>query len=72
MGVLLLAEEGVDHDAGGIVDCDQQRERRRLVPQPRVMTAVHLDQHALARHPLAAHTVLGWTPSPRTAETGVD
>ena len=72
MGVLLLAEEGVDHRTGGIVHCDQQRERRRLVPQPRVMTAVHLDQHALPRHALAAHPVLGWTPSPRTAETGVD
>ena len=39
--------ESVDHRAGGIVYRDQQRERRRLVPQPRVMTAVHLDQHAL-------------------------
>ena len=27
VGVLLLAEEGVDHRAGGIVHCDQQRER---------------------------------------------
>ena len=58
MGVLLLAEEGVDHRTGGIVHCDQQREWRRLVPQPRVMTAVHLDQHALPRHALAAHPVL--------------
>ena len=32
VGVLLLAEEGVDHRTGGIVHCDQQRERRRLVP----------------------------------------
>ena len=51
---------------------DQQRERRRLVPQPRVMTAVHLDQHSLPGHSLAAHPVLGRTPSPRTAQTGVD
>ena len=46
VGVLLLAEEGVDHRTGGIVHRDQQSERRRLAPQPRVMTAVHLDQHA--------------------------
>ena len=26
-GVLLLAEEGVDHRAGGVVYCDQQRKR---------------------------------------------
>ena len=32
VSVLLLAEEGVDHRTGGIVHCDQQRERRRLVP----------------------------------------
>ena len=33
VGVLLLAEEGVDHRAGGIVHCDQQRERWNPVPQ---------------------------------------
>ena len=72
MGVLLLAEEGVDHRAGGIVHRDQQRERRRLVPQPRVMAAVHLDQHALPGHALAAHPALGRPPAPRTAQSGVD
>ena len=45
-GVLLLAEEGVDHRAGGIGHRDQQRERRHPVPQPRVMTTEHLDQHS--------------------------
>ena len=25
VGVLLLAEEGIDHRTGGIVHCDQQR-----------------------------------------------
>ena len=72
VGVLLLAEDGVDHRAGGIVHGDQQRERRYLVAQPRVMTAVHLDEHARARHALAAHPVLGWPPLSRTAQTGVD
>ena len=72
VGVLLLAEEGIDHSTGGIVHRDQQRERRRLFPQPRVMTAVHLNQHALPGHAPAAHPVLGRTPSPRTAQTGVD
>ena len=41
VGVLLLAEEGVDHRAGGIVHRDQQRERRHPVPQARVMSAAH-------------------------------
>ena len=72
VGVLLLAEEGVNHGTGGIVHGDQQRERRRLVPQPGVMTAVHLDQHSLPRHALTANPVLGRTPSPRTAQPGVD
>ena len=69
--VFLLAEEGVNHRAGGIVHRDQQREGRRLIPQPRVVTAVHLDQHALPRHALTAHPVLGRTPSPRAGESGV-
>ena len=45
VGLLLRTEQGVGHRAGGIIDCDQQRERRNLVPQPRVVAAVHLDQH---------------------------
>ena len=69
--VFLLAEEGVNHRTGGIIHRDQQRERRRLVPQPGVMTAVHLDQHALPGHALAAYTVLGRTPSPWTGKSGV-
>ena len=72
VGVLLLAEEGVDHLTGGIVHRDQQRGWRRLVPPPRVMAAVHLDEHALAGHALAAHPVLGRTPLPWTAQASVD
>ena len=71
VGVLLLAEEGVDHRAGGIVHCDQQRERWNPVPQPRVMTAVHLYQHSLPGHALAAYPVLWLAPVPRTAQPGV-
>ena len=71
-GVFLLTEEGVDHRASGIVHRDQQREWRYLIPQPRVVAAVHLDQHALARHALAAHPVFGRTPATRTAQSGVD
>ena len=71
-GVLLLAEEGVVHRARGIVHRDQQRKRLCPVPQPRVMTAVHLDQHALPGHALAAYPVPGLAPAPRTAQPGVD
>ena len=71
-GILMIAKEGVDHAAGGIVHCDQQRERRYPVPQPRVMAAVHLYRHALPRHTQAADPVLGRTLSPRTAQAGVD
>ena len=77
VGLLLLTEQGlteqgVGHRAGGIIDCDQQRERRNLVPQPRVVAAVHLDQHPLSGHSLAAYPVLGRTPSLRTLQPGVD
>ena len=43
VSVLLLAEESLDHRISGIVHGEQQRERRYLVPQPRVMAAVHLN-----------------------------
>ena len=72
VGLLLLTEQGVGHCAGGIIDCDQQCERRNLVPQPRVVAAVHLDQHPLSGHSLAAYPVLGRTPSLRTLQPGVD
>ena len=72
VGGLFPAEEGVDHRASGIVDGDQQSERRYPAPQPWVMTAVHLDQHAFPGHALAADPVLGRTPSPRTAQPSVD
>ena len=42
------------------------------VSQPRVMTAVHLDQHSLPGHSLAAYSVLWLAPAPRTAQPGVD
>ena len=72
VGLLHLAEEGVNDCTGGIVYCDQQRERWHPVPQPRVMTAVHLDQHFLPGHSLVAYPVLGLAPALRTAEPGVD
>ena len=72
VGLLLLTEQGVGHRAGGVIDCDQQRERRNLIPQPRVEAAVHLDQHPLSGHSLAAYPVLGRTPSLRTLQPGVD
>ncbi len=39
--------------------------------QPPMVTAIHLDQHALPGHPLPAHPVLGRAPAPRAADPGV-
>ena len=72
VGILLLAEEGVDHRTGGIVHREQYRELGTVIAQPPVIAAVQLDQHALPGHALAAYPVLGRTPSPGTAQTGVD
>ena len=60
------------HVACGIVYGEQDRELRSVLAQPPVVTAIHLDQHALPWHPLPAHPVLGRSPSPRTAEPGID
>ena len=71
-GILMIAEEGVDHAACGIAHGEQDRELRSVLAQPPVVTAIQLDKHALPGHPLAAHPVLGRAPAPRTAEPGVD
>ena len=55
--VSLLAEQGVDHDAGGVIDGQQQREGNIMVSNPPVMATVHLDQHTLPGHPLPTDTV---------------
>ena len=70
--VLLLAEQGVDHAAGGVIHGEEQRELRPVLAQPTVMAAVQLDQHAFLGHPLAAHPVLGRAPSSRTVQARVD
>ena len=73
VSVLLLAEEGVDHrTGGGIVHREQYRELGNVIAQPPVIAAIHLDQHALPGHALAAHPVFGRTPAARTAQTCVD
>ena len=51
VAVLLLAEPGVDYSAGGVVHREEQRELRPVFPQPPVMAAVQLYQHALPGHP---------------------
>ena len=71
-GILMIAKEGARHTACGIVHGEQDRELRSVLAQPPVVTAIHLDQHGLPWHPLAAHPVLGRAPAPRTAEAGVD
>ena len=70
--ILMITEEGARHAAGGIVHGEQDRELRSVLAQPPVVTAIHLDQHALPWHPLPANPVLGRAPAPRTAEPGVD
>ena len=67
----MIAEQGVDHAARGIVHREQYRELWPVLAQPPVIAAVQLDQHALPWHPLPAHPVLGRAPSPRTVQSGV-
>ena len=47
-GVLLLAKHRVGHGAGGIVHRQEQGEVGTSVPQPGMMAAVNLHQHAFA------------------------
>ena len=60
--ILLGTEHRVDHGACGVVHRQEQGELRTVIAQPRVMAAVHLDQHPFSGQALAAHPVLGRTP----------
>ena len=64
-GVLLLAKHRVDHDAGGIVHRQEQGEAGASFPQPGMIAAVNLHQHAFLRHPLPSHPVSGRPTFPR-------
>ncbi len=70
--VLLLAEESVDHDAGGVVHGEEQRELGSALAQPAVMSAVQLDQHSFPGHSFTAYQLLWRTPSPRALQPCVD
>ena len=63
-GVLLWAEYGVGHSAGGIIHRQQQYESGPSVLEPAMMAAADLQQHALLGHPFPAHPVFGRTVLP--------
>ena len=71
-GILLAAEQGVDHAAGGIVHRYQEGELGPVITQPAVIAPVQLYQHACPGHPLTADPVLWRASSPWTAQSGVD
>ena len=64
-GVLLLAKHRVGHGAGGIVHRQEQGEVGPPLPQPGMMAAVNLHQHAFLGHSLPSHPVSGRPTFPR-------
>ena len=71
VGILQLAEQGIDHYPSGVIHCKQQRELRSIFSQPSVVAAVYLNQHTLAWHPLPPNAVLRRATPTRTVHTGV-
>ena len=69
--VLLLAEGGPGHQAGGIVDAGHEREPGTATLEPVVAAAVDLEEHARLRHPLAAEPVAPRSPSPYRGQPGL-
>lgn len=67
-GILVLAEDGPQDRPGGIVDGVEQDQSRSALLEPGVMTAVQLDQHPPAGHPLATEAVLGRASAPGAAQ----
>ena len=70
MGILQLAEQGIDHYPSGVIHCKQQCELRSIFSQPSVVAAVCLNQHTLTRHPLPPNAVLRRATPTRTVYTG--
>jgi hypothetical protein len=61
-GALRRPEDGVVHDAGGVVHRQQQDEPGVSFLQPGVMATIQLHQHPNLGHSLAAEAVLRRTP----------
>lgn len=68
--ILALAEDGAQDGSGGVIDGVEQDEGWAALLQPGVMTAVHLDEHAGAGHPLTALAELGRPTAPGAAQAG--
>lgn len=68
VGVLLVPKDPVEDGPRSIVDRSEQDEVRATVLEPRMMTAVHLDQQAGLGHALAAAAMPRGTPGPGTAQ----
>ena len=54
-----------------VVHRRQERERRTVVAQRLVITAVQLDQHARSGHPLATYPVHGCPSAPGALQSGL-
>src|SRR5574340_85351 len=66
--VFLAPKDSAEHASGGIVERGQEDKARAAVLEPRVMTAVHLDEEAGLGHPFAAPTMAGWTAGARAPD----
>lgn len=62
LGIFVGAEHGRHHDAGRIVDGREQGAVRLIGPEPRMRTAIHLEQHAGLREALPPPAMSGRTP----------
>ena len=71
VGILFGAEDAPEHLPRRIVDRAVQHQARAAVLEPRMLTAVHLDEEARLRHALTATPMPGWAPFPGTAEAGL-
>ena len=69
--VLFLAKDAAEQFARRIIDRGEQDEARPAVLQPRVVTAVHLNEQAGLRHPLAAAAMARRAAGPRTPDASL-
>ena len=70
--VLLRAEHGGGHSAGGVIHGQQQGKPGPSFPRSAMVAAVDLHQHSLLGHPPPAHPVLLGPAAARAADTGLD
>jgi hypothetical protein len=70
-GILLVAEDRPDDQAGGVIDCPNQAQPGPPALEPVVAAAIELEEGAFGRQPRTAAAICRSTPPARARDAGL-